>query len=100
MLAQSVFTHLPLDDIARCLVHTSQVQSAGSMFYATFFERSEEVADDQSIVHASGFRTFRDRDPFHARFLDLAALGLSARYIGEWGHPRGQRMVCFTLPRD
>src|SRR5262249_15522950 len=47
------------------------------------------------------FTTFFDADPFHyarAEVMALAGpLGLAVEFIGDWGHPRAQRMACFRL---
>jgi hypothetical protein len=43
--------------------------------------------------------TYDTRDPYHYKLADFfyAASGLpwQIRYIGNWGHPRGQRMLEF-----
>jgi hypothetical protein len=77
----------------------------GGKFWATFFEAPAGDALDV-MTHAGGqVVTYRCRDPFHYRreeFNDwIADLPWQLRYIGEWGHPRGQRMLCFErLPAD
>jgi SAM-dependent methyltransferase len=96
--AQSVFTHLPGTAIKKCLTELARCVRPGGRFFATFFESG----DDPSVPHAQspgGHTTYPDRDPFHYRFADLAALadGLpwQAVRIGDWGHPRAQRMARF-----
>lgn len=96
--AQSLFTHLQAPDIRRCLEQTARCVRAGGRFFATFFECGEDVA--LPVTHAPGGITTRhDQDPYHYRFRDLAALcaGLPwrAAYMGEWSHPRAQRMSRF-----
>jgi len=96
--AQSVFTHLPAPDIRRCLEQTARCVRAGGRFFATFFECGEDAG--VAVTHEPGGITTRhDRDPYHYRFRDLAALcaGLPwrAAYVGEWAHPRAQRMARF-----
>ena len=45
--------------------------------------------------------TYFDADPFHYSRAELGALagplGLAVEFVGDWGHPRGQRMACFRL---
>jgi SAM-dependent methyltransferase len=96
--AQSVFTHLPAPDVRRCLEQTARCVRAGGRFLATFFECGEDVRTP--VTHQPGGITTRhDQDPYHCRFADLAALcdGLPWRpsYVGEWSHPRAQRMARF-----
>jgi SAM-dependent methyltransferase len=96
--AQSLFTHLPAPEIRRCLEQTSSCVRAAGRFYATFFESGEDVA--APVTHQPGGITTRhDQDPYHYRFRDLAALcaGLPWRpsYVGDWSHPRAQRMARF-----
>jgi SAM-dependent methyltransferase len=96
--AQSVFTHLSAPDIRRCLEGTARCVRPGGRFFATFFESGEDV--EAPLTHwPGGITTRHDQDPYHYRFRDLAALaqGLPwrAESIGEWSHPRGQRMLRF-----
>jgi hypothetical protein len=45
-----------------------------------------------------GIVSYADRDPFHYSLAQLAALAPAEswrhRYVGDWGHPRAQRMLC------
>ena len=96
--AQSVFTHLRAPEILRCLEQTARCVRSGGRFFASFFQCGEDPT--APVTHAPGGITTRhDQDPYHYRFRDLAALteGLSwrAESIGEWSHPRGQRMLRF-----
>jgi SAM-dependent methyltransferase len=96
--AQSVFTHLQSPAIRRCLEQTARCVRPGGRFYATFFESGEDV--EAPVTHEPGGITTRhDQDPYHYRFRDLAALAAGlpwrAEYIGEWSHPRAQRMARF-----
>ena len=100
LLAQSVFTHLSLNAIRRCLVNAERVMNPGARFYATFFEHTGTARDLTPRRWPGGTETFPDRDPYH---YDLSAfewavrdLSLELHYIGEWGHPRGQRMLLFV----
>ncbi len=96
--AQSLFTHLQAPDIRRCLERVARSVRPGGRFFATFFESGEDV--ETPVTHQPGGITTRhDRDPYHYRFRDLTALAASlpwrATYVGEWSHPRAQRMARF-----
>jgi SAM-dependent methyltransferase len=102
-LAQSVFTHLPLNDIIRCLINVEQALRPGGRFYATFFENpagkrnlepiSQPVRGGQPVV------SYFDRDHYHYdmdtfRWI-CADTELEPDYIGDWNHPRSQKMLVF-----
>lgn len=96
--AQSLFTHLEAPDIRRCLQQTARCVRPGGRFYATFFESGEDVR--VPVTHQPGGITTRpDQDPYHYRFPDLVALCADlpwrASSVGEWSHPRDQRMARF-----
>lgn len=101
-LAQSVFTHLPPAAIRRCLREVARVLAPGARFYASFFEAPAGPPQASLRHEPGGIVSYPDRDPFHYRCEDLAACadGLPWRleYVGEWGHPRAQRMLrCVRL---
>lgn len=98
-IAVSVFTHIPMNDIVRCLVNMEKVLKPEGKFYASFFESSRS-AELSSLVHEpGGFVTHYDSDPFHYSFDEICMLAglahLEAELVGDWGHPRAQRMLCF-----
>lgn len=99
ILAQSLFSHLPLNTVARCLVGVGRVLRPGGTFYATFFENGEGKAYLDPIEQGDGFRSFYDVDPYHytrdALRWACGGTGLSAEYLGDWGHPRNQMMMAF-----
>lgn len=97
-IAQSVFTHLPLNSIQRCLLNVSHVLAPGGRLYATFFRNSNGKNDVRPSRHMS-ITAYLDRDPFH---YDVSAFewlcegtGLGLVDLGDWGHPRGQEMLAF-----
>jgi len=103
-LAQSVFSHLPFNVIARCLSEMEPVLRPGGRFFATFFVnpgprlRSEDLR--MPIAGGSSFLVHCDADPF---FYDPDIFrwvcdGSSLEFAvhGDWGHPRGQQMMVFT----
>jgi SAM-dependent methyltransferase len=100
-IAQSVFTHLPLNHIRLCLYQLSRVMALGGRFYATFFEAPPQTPYDRRVQQVVR-KTWPERDPYHYRRDDLrwaaeTVADWNARYIGDWGHRRGQRMIEYTL---
>ena len=102
-IAQSVFTHIALNDIVRCMMNMEKALNPGGRFYVTFFENPEREtapgAVDASARGGAGVASF-DKDPFHHDFGTFQWIcqgtRLRVEYIGEWNHPRGQRMMCFV----
>lgn len=93
-LATSLFTHLTLDYLTRCLERLTPVMRPGGQFYATFFE-----GEGPSIDRPDGVVTYPDRDPFHFSQRQIEAATTSDwqfDWIGAWGHPRDQQIACFT----
>ncbi len=100
LLAQSVFTHLPCEQILTCLKQANHVMGQSSQLFATFFEDNSYDRSADRLVHIPGFiKTNRDSDPFHYPFSAMQDLayeaGLQVNYIGKWNHPRAQKMLCF-----
>lgn len=103
-IAQSVFTHLPWNSILRCLYNVRRVLRPTGQFFATFFEDSDGTHQVTSMLHTpGGVVTYPDKDPYHYPFDVFAELarrtGLDTRYIGDWDHPRNQKMMGFSLPQ-
>ena len=88
----SLFTHLPLPVIEHCLTRLRLAANGGTKCYATFFEtplpRENPAAPHD---HETFFYT---RDELERC---ATAAGWRMHYVGDWGHPRGQRMVELTL---
>jgi SAM-dependent methyltransferase len=100
-IAQSLFTHLGFNRIRRCLEQICDVLTEDGRFFATFFERSEDVKARVSQRHPPEMITTNDvSDPYHYSAQDLAyacrGLPLEFQYIGEWKHPRGQKIAAFN----
>jgi SAM-dependent methyltransferase len=100
-IAQSVFTHLNWNTIVRCLSEIKKVLAPTGNFFATFFEDQDGSHIITPILHARGdVLTYSYKDPFHYTFevfKEIAKrLKLQVKYIGEWNHPRDQRMMVFT----
>ena len=99
-LAHSLFTHLTFNRIRRCLERVAPVINVGGRIFATFFELPRTVSPSVAYTHDPGdIVTYDTRDPYHYKLADFfhAASGLpwQIHYIGNWDHPRGQRMLEF-----
>lgn len=99
-LAQSLFTHLPLNSIRTCLERLPPAMKPGGLLFATYFERTRAWPEGHEITHPGGITTHSDRDPYHYTVADFAHLcaGLpwTLEPIGDWGHPRDQKMLAFS----
>jgi SAM-dependent methyltransferase len=93
-LAQSLFTHLPAGAIAECLVRLRSCLRPEGRFLATFHEVPRPMRNPKQP---------HDHDYFAYTRTELAELAdrcdWSAEYLGDWNHPRGQKMMLFR-PRD
>jgi SAM-dependent methyltransferase len=98
-LAQSVFTHLELNSVARCLAGVAAVLEPGGRFFASYFP-APSLHHYEGLPQLDGRVSYADRFPFHypfAVFPFLASeLPLQVHDVGPWGHPRGQYMVEFV----
>ncbi len=100
MISVSVFTHLPMNLIIRCLKNVKYSLAPDGQYFSTFFQ-SPEVAFIESYRHQPGrVITNYDSDPYHYAIEELNFMaritGLKMRLVGDWGHPRNQKMVVFT----
>lgn len=101
VLAVSVFTHINWCRVRQCLDRLVEATRPGSVFYATYFALPEDARPGAPLAHPpAGITTHGHSDPFHYRFSDFRqaarALPWKVENIGEWGHPRGQKMLAFT----
>lgn len=101
-LAQSLFTHLSLNRIRLCLVRLAGAMRPGGVLFATYFEAADPRDATEPVIHSpGGVTTYPDRNPFHYFPGDFehAIRGTPWRLerIGDWGHPRGQRMMRFSI---
>jgi SAM-dependent methyltransferase len=98
-IAQSLFTHVPLNSIRLCMYRVAQQMRPGGRLFVTFneFPRSFPVDGVKGRLHG-------DRNVYWYYRSDMRwAASFSPwrfRYIGDWGHPRGQRMVELTRLED
>jgi len=98
-IAQSVFTHVTLNHIRLCLYRLGKVMKPGARFFATFNQRGP----DHPVDSVQGrYYTERNVYWYYRKDLRYAAerTPFSFRYIGEWGHPRKQKMVEYTRLPD
>lgn len=89
-IAQSLFTHLTAEDIYRCFKALRKSIADDGKFYATFFE--VQLPTDNPPTSDSIDCFFYTREYMHM-LAELA--GWQMKYIGDWGHPRQQKMVRF-----
>jgi len=92
-IAQSLFTHLTLDDIEKCFRALSPIARPKSKFFFTFFE-GDESKNEFDVSHANRnwqyrYSTLEERAVAH---------GFACRYIGDWGHERNQMVAVATKP--
>jgi ubiquinone/menaquinone biosynthesis C-methylase UbiE len=98
-IAQSVFTHLPLNHIIGCLVQVKRTLAPRGSFHATYFEASRPAHLEPKVQTPGGIQTRYDTDPFHYSFEEMrfaARLAdLAVERVENWNHPRAQQMLCF-----
>ena len=99
-VAHSVFTHLPLNYIRRCLAAVSAAIRPGGLFFATFYELPDDHPPMADYTHQpGGITTHPYSNPYHYRAEEIARsardLPLVVRGCEEWEHPRAQRMITF-----
>ncbi len=99
-LAQSVFTHLPLNNIIRCLMEIERALTPGGRFYATFYVNPGGKRKLEDIQQTPTVTSHFDEDSFH---YDVATFEwicdgteLEVENLGPWGHPHNQQMLRFT----
>jgi SAM-dependent methyltransferase len=102
-IAQSVFTHLPLNHIRLCLANLGRHIASPCTFFFTVFTPPNGLSPTESHSQPKGgVVTHPHRDPYHYSVADLhhAAAGTSwsIEFIGDWNHPRNQMMVRATKP--
>jgi SAM-dependent methyltransferase len=104
-LAQSVFTHITLNTIRICFERTASKIKVNGRLYVTFFEIPANVLTGEAFRHdPGGLVTYGSQDPYHYRFQDLKYAASeqlwTPHYIGDWDHPRGQRIASFVRRGD
>ncbi len=101
MVSVSLFTHLPMNIINRCLSKARRQLKQEGVYFATFFEAPYPVHLDNITQVPGEIVSEYDADPFHYSFEELswmgAVSGFNTKLIGDWKHPRNQKMAAFTL---
>lgn len=101
MVSVSLFTHLPMNIIVRCLSGVRKHLKPGGTYFSTYFEAPKSACLDKLHQHPSGVITNYDSDPFHYSFEELSWMagitGLDVKRIGDWNHPRNQKMAAFAI---
>jgi cyclopropane fatty-acyl-phospholipid synthase-like methyltransferase len=102
MISVSVFTHLPFNIIVHCLSKARESLLPDGVYYATFFQAPTSAHLEQ-IKQKRGVITNYDSDPFHYSIEELTYMAklakLDLNVIGDWAHPRNQKMAAFSLPK-
>jgi len=102
MLAVSVFTHIPMNNILQCLQQVKENLNTNGRFFATFFLSPNSI-HTRALNHTpGGITTHYTKDPFHyskEEIKKMASLsGLNVSFVEQgWNHPRAQSMVNFFL---
>lgn len=86
-IAQSLFTHLTPGDIRLCLGNLRIAVDPGHRFFASFLEGDSSSNPGRSLSQAGFWYSRAELEHFGER------TGWTPRYLGEWGHPRGQMMM-------
>ena len=91
-MAQSLFSHLIADDIRLCLRNLAKHRKQTTVFYATFFEADGPTVNPP-ISHPHDVFKFTQSEM--AEF--GSQTGWAMDYIGDWGHPRNQKMLKYAV---
>jgi len=96
----SLFTHLPISYIQQALLSVKSMLNEKGAYFATFFVADGINQQFESIKHSPGnITTYPHKDPFHFNVEHInfisQQVGLKCTYIGDWAHPRNQKMFKF-----
>ena len=98
-ISVSLFTHLTFNSILRCLVKLKPCLKEGTRYFTTFFLVEDGRPPEEPQPQPDGLTSYCGKDPYNYTRLDLQRLaedsGLGLHIIGDWNHPRNQKMVCF-----
>lgn len=99
-IAVSVFTHLPMNHIIRCLVEARKVLRPAARLFASYFEAPAQAYLER-LKHTPGdIVTNYDADPYHYAFEEVQWMAeiahMKVERVGAWGHPRDQTMLAFS----
>lgn len=102
-IAQSLFTHLPIDFFALALKRVRPSFAPAGRLYVTFFTAGRDEVERVHETRAApgSLVTYAHKDPYHYAvdaILQVAeATDWRPRWIGDWNHPRDQQIAEFTL---
>lgn len=85
-LAQSLFTHISLEQVGECLGRVAAVTKPGGRFFASY----------NGLPPGKSLRRPSMHDPFRHAYDDLARVRADdwdSRYVADWGHPRAMKMI-------
>ncbi len=89
-IALSLFTHLNRDDIVTCLTNLKKFVKKDHKFFATFFE-------GKSIENPGSSHSLDHFDYTRNEMIEFGKIaGWKSEYIGDWDHPRDQKMMKYT----
>lgn len=98
--AQSVFTHLPLNNIIRCLMRMEEALKPGGKFLFTIYENPDGKRNLDPIRQSPQVVSYFDDDSFHYDYATFEWIvdgtSLDIEYLGDWGNPRNQKVVAVT----
>ncbi len=98
-IANSLFSSLPFNSVARCIAGVVRKLKPSSRFYATWFE-NPDAASFEPIVHPNGVTTYPDREPYHYPFELIEqvcrAVGATVDRLAESTHPRGESVLVIS----
>lgn len=88
-LAQSVFTHVSLNNVRLCLYRVAKVMRPGGRFYVTFNEQPRSTPVDHVVATRRPKYTERNVYWYYRSDIRWAArcAPWEYRYIGKWGTP-------------
>lgn len=99
MLSISLFTHLPMNIIIRCLSQVAASLPSHGVYFTTFFQAPNAAHIDPIAHQPGGITTHFDADPFHYSLQEMTWManqtGLQATLVDDFKHPRNQRMLAF-----
>lgn len=99
MIGFSLFTHLHINLILKCLKNVHATLNKNGKFFATFFISENDIQDEPISGPPEKIKTNFIMDPFHYSFKEINMMAkhtkLKANIINEFSHPRHQSMVCF-----
>jgi len=94
VLAQSVFTHIETKWIKKCIGKVIPVLEDGGRFYATFWPHHRIYISEPHKARKNEYE--RSMQPLSFYEEVCKEFDCKIECIGEWGHPAGQYMLCFS----